>query len=971
MEISVGIKVMARGLPWEVLEVQTLGAQQRVRVACLGGDLQGLEWDLLHPAEAVTPLNDDPGPGDAGTPAEWLRYHTAWLLDQLPGAPAMPGRLTLEPYQRVPLLRALDMVRPRLLLADGVGLGKTIQAGLIAAEMIVRRRSHRVLVVAPPGPLLRQWEQEMRIRFGLRFTVIADAADLRTARRGLELGANPFEVTALCLTSMDFAKQDRVLSELERVAWDLVIIDEAHHCVTGTTEDSQRRRLAEVLARCGDGLLLLTATPHDGYDPHFASLIALLDPSLVDGTGKLIGNSYRRHVVRRLKSHIRDAATGASLFRGRIVLPVRVEATDAAEVRDFHQALSALVAPRLRRSRDKAGLADALAFVSLLKRSLSSIAACLATLRVVAQRYAGTTGPRSSRLRALRAYRRRVAQFGVLDPASEAELAGLEAEEIADNLSGSDTQAALADLIRLAGAALPFDPKFLALLREIRLIRLAEPDANILVYTEYADTQRAAVEALAAVDEIVLTISGADSEADRTLAAERCANEDRIILVSTDSLAEGLNLQQRCHHLIHLDLPYNPNRLEQRNGRIDRYGQRNDPQIRYLYLAGTFEERLLLHLIGKYEKARQCLSVMPDTLAMTSVAGGLHEPLLTGFAERGQTLFSANAPLVQTLDLAAEDEGSATYRDLLREIDRAFQSFDRMAVRHGWLSGTPAPDLDDRPLPQVDLYRFVAAVLTPQGDGYLIPTDWRQDLQGLAGYDSASGIVRLAASPDRLRDEDGRELLYPGRSHPLTRRTISWVRSRPTGRVSAVHASPPGVLITYAAETGPLFRKVFALRVGQDGSVSQHDDCLALAGCPQAASLPAAWPGDLIKAASRVAEAVADQLAAEFSRDHLARLARDVATADAWMTARATELCGPVVLRTGDLFGSGPSVPDWRTCSVPFERLSGFATDPAVPADRRRDAKEILTRYRALAAEQSIAFPKATARMLGVLFLCQ
>lgn len=267
MELSVGIKVAARGLDWDVTEVEPLGAQQRVRLICADGDLAGLEWDMLYPAEPLSVLRTDPLPEEAGSFANWHRYHIARLLEQIPGTPAPPGRVAIEAYQRVPLLRALDMVRPRLLLADGVGLGKTIQAGLIAAELLVRRRAHRILIVCPPGPLLRQWEQEMRLRFGLRFSVVADAAGLRSARQGLELGGNPFDAAALCLTSMDFAKSDRVLSELERVTWDLVIIDEAHHCVG---EENQRRRLAQVLARQADGLLLLTATPHDGHDPHFA-----------------------------------------------------------------------------------------------------------------------------------------------------------------------------------------------------------------------------------------------------------------------------------------------------------------------------------------------------------------------------------------------------------------------------------------------------------------------------------------------------------------------------------------------------------------------------------------------------------------------------------------------------------------------------------------------------------------------------
>ena len=327
MEVSVGIKVAARGLEWDVTEVEALGAQQRVRLACSGGDLAGLEWDVLFPAEPLSVLRTEPCADEAGSLEAWRRYHIARLLEQIPGAPVPPGRRgDRGRISGCPLLRALDMVRPRLLLADGVGLGKTIQAGLIAAELLVRRRAHRILIVCPPGPLLRQWEQEMRVRFGLRFTSIADSAGLRSARRGLELGGNPFDATALCLTSIDFAKQDRVLAELERVAWDLVIIDEAHHCVG---EENQRRRLAEVLAAKADGLLLLTATPHDGYDPHFAALMALLDPSLVDGAGRLVGTAYRRHVVRRMKSHIRTPS-GAPLFRERIVIPVRVDVTDTA-----------------------------------------------------------------------------------------------------------------------------------------------------------------------------------------------------------------------------------------------------------------------------------------------------------------------------------------------------------------------------------------------------------------------------------------------------------------------------------------------------------------------------------------------------------------------------------------------------------------------------------------------------------------
>jgi Helicase conserved C-terminal domain/SNF2-related domain len=964
MEISPGIKVIARGLPWNVLAVDDLGEQQCLHLVCAEGDLQGLEWDLLHPAEAVTPVHDAPCAADAGPLALWRRYHQAWLLDQVPGAPVPPGRLAIEPYQQVPLLRALDMVRPRLLLADGVGLGKTIQAGLIVAELLVRRRAHRVLVVAPPGPLLRQWEQEMRLRFGLRFHAIADAGGLRAARRGLELGANVFEATALCLTSLDFAKQDHVLSELERVSWDMVIIDEAHHCVTGPADGSQRRRLAEVLARRADGLLLLTATPHDGYDPHFASLLELLDPSLVDADGRLIGTAYRRHVVRRLKSHIRDPRTGLPMFRPRVVVPVRIALSDAPAVLAFHQALTDFVAPRLRRS-GKAGPTDALAFVSLLKRSLSSIAACLATLRVVAARYGQASGPRGRRQRALLAWRNRLSRFGVLDPAGEAALAALEAEEVAASLSAG-TVAGLADLIRLGHAALPHDPKFAALLREIRLIRLSEPGANVLVYTEYADTQAEAVRALLGLGGTVLTISGADTEAERTSAADRCGREDGLVLVSTDSLAEGLNLQQRCHHLIHLDLPYNPNRLEQRNGRIDRYGQRHDPCIRYLYLGGTFEERLLLHLISKYEKARACLAFMPDTLGVTAPPGALHEPLVAGFAEQGPSLFGA--PLVQTLDLAAEDEGTEAYRDLLREIDRAFQSFDRMAVLHGWLSGGETADPPHAPpAGAIDLPDFVASVLEADGEVFRVPPSWQAELEGLVGYDAITGTVRLASSPEQATDGKGRALMYPGRAHPLTRRAIASVRMAPAGRVAAARAGTPGLLLTYVAEIGTLFRKVFGLWVEADGSVREEIDILTF-NDTAAAALP--WPAGAIDAAlPAAAEAIARRHADAFASAHAARGQTAADAALAWLERRANALCGGATIQTGDLFGHGTDAPAWRSARGPAERLSGFAADPSVAREKRRDAAEALRQFRTMAPEQA-ALPAVTTRLIGLLFLC-
>jgi hypothetical protein len=986
MGFSAGSRIAARGLIWDILGVDALGAQQLLHLRCAAGDLRGMAWDLLTPHEAATELHADLQPERVSKLETWRLHHIACLLDQLPGPAALlsgsPGRLRIEPYQLVPLLRALEMPRPRLLLADGVGLGKTIQAGLIATELIARRRAHRILVVTPAGPLLRQWDQELRHRFGLRFTALTDAAALQAERRRLELGGNPFDAVALCLTSLDFAKQERVLEELERAAWDLTVIDEAHHCIAGPdTEATQRRRLAEVLARRSDGLLLLTATPHDGHDAHFGSLLALLDPSLVDAAGLPAGTAYRGHVVRRLKQHIADPA-GKPMFRAREVIPVAVAVPPSADAtRAFHEALSALVTPRIAKPGG-----ESLAFVSLLKRSVSTISACVATLRVVAERL-GRTDPAETRerARALRAYRRRLTRYGVLDTADEAELADLEAEDVAARLQ-SDEASALAGLIRLGEAGTPQDPKLTALVAEIRSIRAERPRANVLVYTEYADSQAAAVSALrgAGLTGDILAISGQDDEAARTAAAERCAAADDAILVSTDSLAEGLNLHRRCRDLIHLDLPYNPNRLEQRNGRIDRYGQTEAPQIRYLYLAGTFEERLLLRLIAKYEKARAALDVMPDTLGVTADPADWEPALFEGFAERQASLFEDAPPAIRSLDHAAEALDLDAWRALRQEIDRAYAGFERMAVRHGWfgdrgVQAEPAPVVEaarahrrnGKLVGEIDLPGFVAAAIgaetgaSPCRGPIHVPEAWTAGLDGLPGYDPVSRTF----APQEI-----------GRAHPLVRRAIARARQSEPVVAVAQGAAAPSLLVTYAAELhgpdGLAWQRVLAVHVPRRGKVEVLPDPGDWAAMGDGSDSPspwhtqfAAWARPRLPEAEAAAMALASRLAQTFLTDRRTRADRDASDLARWMRQRADALCGPPEPRTHDLFTPTPVALDWRSEPAPHRRLALYAADPATTAARRQAANELLAldQDRRAQAERRLALGAPVLRPLGLL----
>lgn len=490
-----GTEVTARGLRWEIISSESLGKQTLYRIRGLEGTVLGNEIDVLWPFESVEPLQREIQPERAVQLIDWLVYHHSFLLDQAFGQSALlaiqPGRLRFEPYQLVPALRAISMARARLLLADGVGLGKTIQAGLITTELLARRLAHRILIVSPAGPLLEQWRLEMRDRFGLRLEVI-DRSKIEDIRRRTELGSNPFDHIQLGLSSIDFLKQERVLDQLERSSYDIIIIDEAHHCMdigsNQSREDSLRRRLAEVLARRCDSFLLLTATPHDGNDRSFASLCELLDPSLVDGRGSLRGESYRRHVVRRLKRHITvpdpdNPGSKKPLFPERSVNPQSVtpDPKKHSQYVSMQKNLLDLVAPELRRAFRNRSYSDVLSWIALLKRSVSTAEACWKTLQVVADRYqqyltdtSEMQEVRRQRIRSLREYERKLQRFGTISADEERERNLLEAEDVAQQLASmqrelrrgsykqtkvSDVVAYLDELIELADNAKLDDPK--------------------------------------------------------------------------------------------------------------------------------------------------------------------------------------------------------------------------------------------------------------------------------------------------------------------------------------------------------------------------------------------------------------------------------------------------------------------------------------------------------------------------------
>ena len=1065
-ELLPGTEVFARGLRWEVVFAEKLGPQTLYRLRGIEGALRGEELDLLTPFENIDPVQHDFQPEKAAPLSNWRVYHEAFLLDQSLGGEALlavqPGRLRLEPYQLVPVLRAIRMSRPRLMLADGVGLGKTIQAGLILTELIARRIAHRILIVSPAGPLLTQWEQEMRTRFGLRLQAV-DRSLLDEIRRRTELGANPFDHIPLGLVSLDFLKQEKILEQLERSTYDVVVIDEAHHCMDlGTAagrEDSQRHRLAEVLARRCDALLLLTATPHDGNDSSFASLCELLDPSLVNGRGELREGRYSQHVIRRLKIHIKDSLTGKPLFPDRQVVPcpVAVESTRHPVFMDLHRSLVDLIAPELKRAFRSRRYDDVLSFLALLKRSVSTVAACRATLAVVADRFQQlldtqeeSIADRRQRLRTLKECHKKISRFGVGTPEEEEERHQLESEDFAQQLVSlnreirqgkyyikhkADVAVALSELVQLADHAMSGDPKLERLIQIVQEIRRQEPRANILIYTEYIDSQKAVVDALQTAGLTgLLTLSGSRSDDETTSQQKskrqdvttRFQDNDNLILVSTDAAAEGLNLHQRCHHLIHLELPFNPNRLEQRNGRIDRYGQDQPPIVHYLYLAGTFEERILFRLIAKYERQRKRLTFVPNTLGLTSASDLSNERLLQSMLDEETRLFKGQ-PVLFDLEEPKEDEGAdAATQELLEEIEHSLKGFVEVARSHTWL-GDAGLNAQEEILQQagtalatgesmsaVDLARFVTDAVLLDGGGVngrpsdgefelVLPPAWVHDLEDIPGMDPASRRARLTTRADQTLGATGQPLGYLGRAHPLVRRALDRVRHLSLGesgqtlqdpRVSGVSskASEPALIFTFlgrvSSGAGREFERVLAVKVAASWSSEfLSSPALWLAAADPRRAIPtaglwehhfASWGGSARSKATQIATEGFFPIAEAYIKERRKNLKSEVGALQQWVLDRTEAILSKAIAEAPQqsLFDlntehTPTTRPEWRQIKDPAERLAGYSLDRSQPPHLRSAAESVLTIYRQrsdeLRSRQEMTQPEVVP--LGLLML--
>jgi SNF2 family DNA or RNA helicase len=490
---------------------------------------------------------------------------------------ARSANIDLLPHQLEPALAILRGLGTRILLADEVGLGKTIQAGLIASELLARGAIERVLVLTPPG-LRDQWIEELADRFAI-VAFGADGHALRRLAATLPIGVNPWHTLTVAVASVDYVKRLEVLPAAQSRPWDLVVLDEAHSCAG----DSERRVAAQALASTASFVLLLSATPHNGDREAFLALCAV--GAVADGASSSTPAAVQNQplvVFRRTRADV-----GIGTARRVHIVRVRPSREEAR--------LHALLG-RYRDAVQAEGRDAWLALSVLHKRAFSS---AWSLARSVDRRLSALAGEDTS------AGTQMTLPLG--DPQGE-RIAADEAPAWPSELCLSDQQREtqlLSSLLRCATSAAAVETKVTTL---VRLLRRARQPA--VVFTEYRDTLQHVRQSL---PHPALVLHGGLTRDERATVLASFARDPFGLLLATDAAAEGLNLHHHCRLVVNLELPWNPMRIEQRIGRVDRIGQRRTVHAFHLVAAGTGEMRLLGRLRTRVARAQADLGA-PDPL---------------------------------------------------------------------------------------------------------------------------------------------------------------------------------------------------------------------------------------------------------------------------------------------------------------------------------------------------------------------
>lgn len=642
-------------------------------------------------------------------------------LDRLPVSAPFHGAIQVEDFQLVPLLKALRMPRVSLLIADDVGLGKTIEAGLILSELLLRRRIRKVLVMTPAS-LRLQWRDELEEKFALPFEVV-DRDSTAALRRQFGMDANPWRMHSRVITSYHYLKQPDVLEEFRaashgereaaRLPWDLLIVDEAHNLApVPMGDESELTKMLRRTAPLFEHRLFLTATPHNGHTRSFTGLLEMLDPVRFSQTHELKAKERERVpdvLIRRLKREINER-TDPPLFCDRLP-PKAIELQLSAPERRLGAAFDALRS-KIRSLLATAGKnrrhAGSFAVEILGKRLLSCPVAFAdswwRSRQGLAQEDEVTDGE-------VLAARRSVAEETADDREAESRAraassaVGAWLRPLAGDLEEQmDVIGEALDELGLGASAGPptevdptDDSRYTALraLIEERLQANGawRDDERLIVFTEYKTTLDYLVRRLSTdyLEERSLSLFGGMTDAEREGIKQAFNDPDHPvrILVATDAASEGLNLQETARYLLHWDIPWNPARLEQRNGRLDRHGQPRDVHTWHFASEQDHDLRFLSHVAGKVHTIREDLGATGEVLDRL-----VQRRLIEGDAvERVQSDLEAAIDAVRESALVPRDSRSSTADDG-REAREAGARLDALAKELDLAPSTVVDTLD-------------------------------------------------------------------------------------------------------------------------------------------------------------------------------------------------------------------------------------------------------------------------------------
>lgn len=603
-----GARVQIRDAEWIVKRVdrtgtggwslQVIGVSEivRHREARFLTEIEGKGITVLDPAETELVPDNSPQFRNA-------RLYLESLLRQSPstGKDLWIGhRAAIDdlPYQLDPALLALEQPRQRILMADAVGLGKTIEIGILLSELINRGKGKRILVVTTKS-MMAQFQKELWSRFTIPL-VRLDSVGLERVRSRIPTNANPFHHFDKAIISIDTLKQNREFQVwADKSYWDIIVIDEAHNVAFRGSTLSQRARLADLLSRHSDTLIMASATPHDGKPASFASLMNMLNPTAIADPENYGPEDIKGLFLRRYKKHVQEQVSGSFLERkvSKHAVPASPEEEAAYRLLDEARFLSF----------DRSRRAGQLLFKTVLEKALfSSPAACLETVRQRLRKLEKESGDEVSRDRiTLHGLAEALQQIG---PANFAKYRRL------------------VDALKPDGV-LHWNPR--------------AHDDRVVIFTERIETLRFLEQNLARdlnlPPEQIAVVHGTgidDVDLQKTVEDFGRDRSPVRLLLASDIASEGLNLHFLCHKLIHFDIPWSLMVFQQRNGRIDRYGQERQPHISYFYTEPRHPKvrgdlRILELLMEKDEQAAKNIG---DPSVFLGVFDAQEEEKMTGKA---------------------------------------------------------------------------------------------------------------------------------------------------------------------------------------------------------------------------------------------------------------------------------------------------------------------------------------------------